>query len=151
MSCEQCVRAAVYSLKAKSLVILSSARSALPGTIRPPESPVQPMGIKLLLAARQFLLGWGPGQDAEHLVLLHDDEFFAVNLDLGPGVLAEQDAVAIFHCQREGLSVFVDAASADRHNFALLRLVFRRVGDDDAAARGGSFLHTAHQNAVMER
>src|SRR5215813_1095213 len=110
MSCEQCVPAAGYELKAK-IPCHPQQCATLPVTVRLPESPVQPMGIKLLLAARQFLLRRSPGQDAEHLVFLHDDEFFAVNLDLGAGVLAEQDAVAIFHSQREGLSVFVDAAS----------------------------------------
>jgi hypothetical protein len=47
-------------------------------------------------AAGEFLLGrcGGAGQDAEDFFFFHDDEVFAVDLDLGAGVLAEQDAVA---------------------------------------------------------
>jgi len=44
----------------------------------------------------------GAGEDAEDFFFLHDDELFAINLDLGAGVLAEQDAVALFDGQREG-------------------------------------------------
>src|ERR1700732_4889818 len=107
----------------------------------------------LLLAAGEFFLrtGGGAGEDAEDFIFLHDDELFAVDLDLGAGVLAEQDAVALMDGQGEGLAFVVGAAFAGGNDFSLLRLVFGRVGNDDAAAGGGSFLHTTYQNAVMER
>src|SRR5215469_309137 len=124
-------------------------------TLRPRQSSVQcterKRGVKLFLRSCQFLLGRGVGsaQDAEDFIFFHDDELFAVDLDLGAGVLAEQDAVAFFNGKWEGLAFVVGTAFAGGDDFALLRLVFGRVGNDDAAAGGGSFFHTTHQNAVM--
>jgi hypothetical protein len=51
----------------------------------------------LSLSAGEFFLAavgrrGGSGQDAEDFVFFHDDEVFAINLDLGAGILAEQDA-----------------------------------------------------------
>src|SRR5580692_11243203 len=107
----------------------------------------------LSLSAGEFFLavGWrgGAGQDAEDFVFFHDDEVFAINLDLGAGILAEQDAVALFDCQREGFAFIVGASLAGGNDFAFLRLVLGTVGDDDAASGGGSFFHTTNQNAVM--
>src|SRR6185312_4831597 len=34
----------------------------------------------------------------------HDDEIFAVELDFGAGIFAEQDAVAFFHIERTDLA-----------------------------------------------
>ena len=71
---------------------------------------------------------------------LHDEEIFAINLDFGAGVLAEQDAVAFFHSEREHLAFIVGLALADGDDFAFLRFVFGGVGDDDAAAGGCQLL-----------
>ena len=54
----------------------------------------------------------GAGQDAEDFFFFHDDEVFAINLDFGAGILAEQDAVAFLDCEREGLAFVVGAAFA---------------------------------------
>src|SRR4029450_86951 len=43
-------------------------------------------------------------EDAEHVLLPHGEVFLAVQLDLAPGVLAEQDAVARLHVERELLA-----------------------------------------------
>ncbi len=104
---------------------------------------------KLFAASGRFLLGHAT-QDSENFLFLHDDEFFAVNLDLGAGVFAEQDAVAVLYIQREYLAVFVDLALADGDDFAFLRFVFCAVGDDDATAGGGRFLNATNQDAVVQ-
>src|SRR5712671_4261782 len=70
-----------------------------------------------------------PSEDAQHFLFLHDDEVFAINLDFGAGILAEQDAVAVVNGEREGLALIVGAAFAGGDDFALLRLVFGRVGN----------------------
>jgi hypothetical protein len=56
-----------------------------------------------------------------------------------------------FNGQREGLAFVVGAAFAGGDDFALLRLVFGAVGDDDAAASGGCFFDATDQNAVVKR
>ena len=97
-----------------------------------------------------FLFG-GAGHDAEHFFLAHDDEIFAVQLDLGAGILAEQDAVAFFHIEGVDLALLINFALANGDDFALLGLVLRGVRDDDATAGGFSFFHATDQNAVVER
>ena len=73
------------------------------------------------------------GDDAHDVALLHDQEFLAVDLDLGARPLAEQDAVAGLDVDRDELAGLVAAAGADGDDFALLRLFLGGVGDDDAA------------------
>src|ERR1700727_1818926 len=73
------------------------------------------------------------GEHAHDVALLHDQEFFAVELDLGAGPLAEQHAVADLEIDRDQLPGFVAAAGADRRDFALRGLFLGAVGNDDAA------------------
>src|SRR5215469_3515123 len=84
----------------------------------------------LLLRSSEFFLRVAARarEDAEDFVFLYDDELFAINLDLGAGVLAEQDAVAFFHRQREGLAFVVGPALADGNDFALLGLSLAESG-----------------------
>src|SRR5260370_15833028 len=71
--------------------------------------------------------------DAEDVALLHDDELFIVDLDLGPRPFAEQDAIARLQFEWHELALLVAPAGADGDDFALLRLLLDGVGDDDAA------------------
>src|SRR5207245_4183418 len=80
----------------------------------------------------------------------HDDEVLTIELDFSAGVLTKQDSVAIFYVERTNLAVFIDLALADGNDFALLRLFFGRVGDDDATAGGLALFNATDQNAVME-
>src|SRR5664279_4303034 len=86
-----------------------------------------PVGEQHLLLYGYGLLG--AFQDAEDFFLTHDQEVFAVNLDLGAGILAEQNAVARLHVERESFALVVALATADGDNFAFLRLVLCAVGD----------------------
>jgi hypothetical protein len=89
------------------------------------------------------------GQDAQDFLFTHDDEIFTIQLDFGAGVLAEQDAVALFHCQGKHLAFIVALAFADGDYFALLRLFFGAVGDDDATTGGLTFFNPPNQQAVV--
>jgi hypothetical protein len=68
--------------------------------------------------------------------LANDHNFLAVDLDLGPGVLAEQDPVPHLHVQGQLLPVLEHPAVADGQHLALHGLLLRRVGNDDAALGG---------------
>ena len=56
-----------------------------------------------------------------------------IELDLLAGVLAEQDAVARLHVERDALAIVFGLAVAGGDDFALLRLLLGGVGDDDSA------------------
>src|ERR1700686_5015502 len=82
-----------------------------------------------------LLLGRGKvGQNAHDVALLHDQELFAIELDLGTGPLAEQHAVADLEVDRDQLAGFVAAARANSGDFALRGLFLGAVRDDDAAS-----------------
>src|SRR5271156_165106 len=83
-----------------------------------------------------FLLGGGCAFNHAHDVgLLHDQELFAVDLDLGAGPLAEQDAFAWFEFDGREFAALITAAGSNRDDLALLRLFLHRVRNDDAALR----------------
>jgi len=73
--------------------------------------------MPLLAGADRFFLaaaGWAgcAGEDAEDFVFFHDDEVFAVNFDLGSGILAEQDAIVLVKLREGGFAFIVGAAFA---------------------------------------
>src|ERR1700719_3400602 len=73
------------------------------------------------------------GENAHDVALLHDQEFLAVELDLGARPLAEQHAIADLEVDRDQLAGFVAAARADRCDFALRGLFLGSVRNDDPA------------------
>jgi hypothetical protein len=81
--------------------------------------------------SREALLG----DDAEDFFLAHDEELFAVELDLRAGILAEQDGVASLDVQREDLALVVRFALADGDDFALLRLLLGAADEDAVVQR----------------
>ena len=89
--------------------------------------------------------------DAEDFFFAHDEELFAIQLDLGAGVLAEQDGVAGLDVEREDLAFVVGLALADRDDLAGLGLFLRRVGDDDAAADALALFNAADEDAIVQR
>src|SRR5580704_1068946 len=114
-------------------------RRALPAGCRPGICRSHPYGA----AARRlrmrncelsgFLLGDRLVDDAHDVGLLHDQEFLAVDLDLGARPFAEQHAIAHFDVDGDKLAGFVAAAGPHCGDLALGRLFLGRVGDDDAA------------------
>src|SRR3989449_11755880 len=72
-------------------------------------------------------------ENGEDVFLAHDEVLLVVDLDLGAGVLPEQDFVAGLHVEGDLLAVVADLAVADGDHLALLRLFLGRVWDDDPA------------------
>ena len=69
-------------------------------------------------------------QYAHDVGLLHDQQFLAVELDLGARPLAEQHPVADLDVDRNQLAALVAPARADRSDFALRRLFLGGVRND---------------------
>ena len=90
-------------------------------------------------------------EDAEHVLLPHGEVLLAVQLDLAPGVLAEQDPVPRLDVERDLPARLGHLAGADRDDLALLRLFLGGVGDDDAPVLLVPLRETLDENAVMER
>src|SRR5215831_20900341 len=70
--------------------------------------------------------------DAQHILLTQNEVLLVLQLDLGAGVLAEEDAVAGLHVQRDLLAVIADLAVAHGDDLRLLRLFLGSVRNDDA-------------------
>src|SRR6478609_1097957 len=90
-------------------------------------------------------------QHAHDVGLLHDQEFLAVELDLGARPFAEQHAVADLEVDRDQLAGFVAAARADRGDFALRGLFLGSVRNDDAASSLLFGVDSLDDNAIVKR
>src|SRR5690348_320102 len=86
----------------------------------------------------------------DQIVFAHDEQFLAIDLDLGAGILAEQHLVTGLDRHRADLAVFLDLAGAHGDHFALDRLFGRGVGDDDAAGGLGFRLEALDDDAVVQ-
>src|ERR1700733_924597 len=105
----------------------------------------------MMLVSGGFLgRGRGPFDHAHDVGLLHDQEFLAVDLDLGAAPLAEQDLVSGLDVQRDELAAFVAGARTSSDDLALLRLLLRGVRDDDAALRLFLAFEATDDDAVMQ-
>src|SRR5215475_1905753 len=93
----------------------------------------------------------GTLEDSHDVAFLHDQILDAVELDLGAGPLAEQDAVAGLDVESDELAVLIAGARTDSNDLAFHRLFLGRVRDDDAAL-GLLFLRDAlDHDAVVKR
>src|SRR6266851_3673743 len=90
-------------------------------------------------------------EDAEDFFFTHDQQLFAVQLDLCARVPAKQNAIASLHVEREYLTLVVRFALADRDHLALLRLLFCRIRDDDATTDALALFNAPNQNPVVQR
>src|SRR5712671_375010 len=99
-----------------------------------------------------LLLGGGKiGENAHDVALLHDQEFLAIELDLGARPLAEQHAVADLEVDRDQLAGFVTAARTDRRDLALRGLFLGAVRNNDAASGLLFGVDTFDHDTVMQR
>src|SRR4051794_10708994 len=89
--------------------------------------------------------------DAHDVALLHDQEILAIDAHLGAGPLAEENAVAGLHVERNDLAALVAGAGTGGDDLALLGLLLGGVGDDDAALRLLLGVDAADDNTVMKR
>src|SRR5712675_1272426 len=106
-------------------------------------------GIRRL---RGLLLGGGKiGENAHDVALLHDQQFLAVELDLGARPFAKQHAVANLEVDRDQFASFVAATRADGGDFALRGLLLGTVRNDDAASGFVFGIDALDHDAVVER
>src|SRR5215471_2770785 len=86
----------------------------------------------------------------ENLFLSEDQQFFAIDFDFAAAVLAEQHAVADVDVEGDALALLA-LARTDGDHFALLRFLFCRVRDDDAALDGFLLFNALHDHTVVQR
>src|ERR1700758_4356505 len=84
------------------------------------------------MASGGLLLGDALFDDAHGVILLHDQELFAVDLDLGARPFAKQHPVADLDVDWDELAGLVAAAGANRDNLALRGFFLGSIGNDDA-------------------
>src|SRR5574342_299297 len=89
--------------------------------------------------------------DGEHVLFTQDQVLLVVQLDLGTGVLAEENLVARLHIERDLLALVVHLPVPHRDDLALLGLLLRGVRDDDAALLDLLLLLTLDENSVVQR
>src|SRR5580704_9302399 len=95
--------------------------------------------------------GGGTFDDSHDVGLLHDQEILAIELDLGAGPLAEQDAVALLDVERNQRALLVASARADRDDLAFHRLFLGGVRNDDATLGLAFFLDALDHDTVVKR
>ena len=81
---------------------------------------------------------------------LEDQKILAIDLNLRAGPLAKQNAVPRLHVERLQFAALVARAGSDGDHFALLRLLFGGVGNNDAALGLFLALHAPEHDAVMQ-
>src|SRR5690606_18497303 len=89
--------------------------------------------------------------DSEDVVLAQDQVLFTVDLDLGAGVLAEQNAVALLHVESTDLTVLLNFTLTYGDDLALDGLLFCGIRDDDPTLGLLFFGYTLHDDAVLQR
>src|SRR6266446_7953591 len=90
-------------------------------------------------------------EEAHDVGLLHDHQFFAVELDLGARPFPEEHAVARLDVERLHLPVVAAGTRPDSDDLAFHRLFLGGVGYDDPTRRLRILLHPPEQHAVMQR
>src|SRR5690606_22176856 len=83
--------------------------------------------------------------------LLHDDQLFAADLDVGARPFAEDHLVADLDVERMQPSVLAPRPGAGGDDFALHRLLLGGVRNDDAALAARLLLQATDHHAVMQR
>ena len=90
--------------------------------------------------------------DGEDVVFAHQqDLLIAGDLEFLARVGSEEDMVADLHLKLAALAVLGDPAVANGDDLAFLRLVLRRVGQDDAAGRRRLRFFPFNDNAITQR
>src|SRR5262250_1243575 len=103
------------------------------------------------MASGGLFLGDALFDDAHDVALLHDQELFAVDLDLGARPFAKQHPVTDLDVDRDQLAGLVAAAGANRDHFALGGLFLGGVGNDDAAGGLLFGIDALDDNTVVKR
>src|ERR1700675_1554339 len=89
--------------------------------------------------------------DSEDVVLAHDQVVLTIDLDFGASVFGDENFVADFDSEFDLLAIVVELASADGCDGTFLRLLFRRIGNDDISLLDFFFFERLNQHAIAER
>src|SRR6185312_15118760 len=93
----------------------------------------------------------GTLEDSHDVAFLHDQILDTVELDLGAGPLAEQDAVTGLDVERNESALVVTGARTNGDDLAFHRLFLSRVRDDDAALGLVFFRDALDHDAIVKR
>src|SRR5206468_12369673 len=92
------------------------------------------------------------GDETEDVFLTENEKLLVVELEFGPGVLLEQNAITLFEIHRNALAgVGVAVAGSDSKDAALLGLLLGGVRQDDPALRDFLTLEGLDHYAGAER
>src|SRR5580700_7171034 len=151
MPCSMRSRASVENLTSLAAIVVCSS-GFLQSVITGLDPVIHAAMSALWMAGSSPAMTTNGSSDHAHDVgLLHDEEFVAVQFDLGARPLAEQHAVAGLQFDRDELAALVTAAGANGDDLALLRLFLRGVGNDDAALGLFLRLDALDDHPVMQR
>src|SRR5262249_23479194 len=89
-------------------------------------------------------------EHAHDVFFAHQEQFFTLDLDGLPGILAEQDPVPDLEIDWPHLAVFQYLALSDREDFALVGLLGRGIGNDNAGGGLALFFETLDDDSVMQ-
>src|SRR6266496_3933345 len=102
-----------------------------------------------LAAISNFLLRLT--DDAEDVVLAHDQVRLIVDLDFSAAVFRDQHLVAFFHGEIDLLAFVVYLARAESDDFALLRFFLSGIGNNDPALFCFLLFNRLHQHPISKR
>src|SRR5215471_642727 len=93
----------------------------------------------------------GLSDDAEDVVLAHDQVILIVDFDFGAAVFRDQHLVALLHREIDFLSLVIDFTGAESDHFPLLWFFLGGIGDDDPAFFHFLLFNRLHQHPISER
>src|SRR5258708_7800876 len=108
-----------------SVTVTVSARTRTPVSIL-----LRASSLNLTILAGMVVVPSLVFDDAEDVVLAHDQILVAVQSDFRTRILAEENLVPRLHRQRQHLPFLVHLPFAHRDDFAFLRLLLGGIGDD---------------------
>ena len=93
--------------------------------------------------------GLGAFEHPHDVGFLHDEEFFAIDLDFGARPFAEQHPIARLEIDGNKLARLITRARTNGDDLAFLRLFLRGIGNNDAGLRLLFAFNAANDDAVM--
>src|SRR5262245_56630599 len=96
----------------------------------------------------EFLLSF---DDAEDVLLAHDQMFLAINVDFSTGIFSEKHAIIYLYIQRSDLTIVTDFSLAHRNDLSLLGLFLGGIGNDDSTLAFFLFLDALDDDPVLQR
>src|SRR6266446_2112821 len=135
------------------VTLTASVSMSMPCSIRSRASVPSLISLAAMIVflSARLCSGGGALEEAHDVGLLHDHQFFAVDLDLGARPFPEQHAVAGLDVERLHLPVVPAGTRPDSDDLAFHRLFLSGVGNDDPARRLRLLLHPSEQHPVVQR